>query len=222
MRGGVARVAEQQALGDDLRRLVAVPRARRERVELVEPAGLDPGVHAALEEEAAAVHVAAVARRERHRQAPDLLAGAERDGPVGREVRVGEVRGVAAAGAGEHEVLVRRRVRVRVLDHRRAALDDVVEVVLPDDLAGLEVDLVEMVVERAPEQVELALVADDRGLAGPAAAGPRVVGMLLGDLLDGGGQAAADGRLPDEVEVLAAAAPGRRAAASRRRGRCSP
>ncbi len=199
--GGRAGVAEQEALGDDLRLAVAVPGLGHEGVELVEPAALDPAVHAVLVEEAAAVHVAAVARGERHRQAPELLAGAERDGAVRREVRVGEVRRPAAAGAGQHEVLVRLHLGARVLDHRRAALDDVVVVVLPHDLAGLQVDLVQLAVERAPEQVELALVADDHGLAGPAAARPGLVGVLLGDLLDRRGHAAADEGLPDEREL---------------------
>ena len=56
----------------------------------------------------------------------------------------------AAAGAGQHQVLVRLGLGARVLDHRRGALDDVVVVVLPHDLAGLQVDLVQLAVEARP------------------------------------------------------------------------
>ena len=129
--GRVLRVADEQPLGDHVRGAVAVPRRGLEGVELVEPATLDPREHALVVEEAAAVHVTAVARRERHGQAPHLLARAERDGAVRRQRGVGEARRPAAPRTGEHEVRVALLLRTRVLDHRRAALDDVVEARTP-------------------------------------------------------------------------------------------
>ena len=197
--GGGARVAQELSLRDDPGPLVPVPVLRLQRVERVHPAALDPNVLAAVEEEAAAVGVAAVGGRLRHRQAPELLAGAERDGAVGRDAGVGELERVAAPRAGAHDVLVVGAGGVRILEHGGAALDDVVVLVLPDDVTAQRVEAAQAVVVAADEDEGLAAVDDDIRHAGPAAAGPlgRRVGVVLAR-----GPAVAEPRLPHDVEAL--------------------
>ena len=103
------RVAEQQPLGVDLRLAEAAPCARLERVEGVEPPALHADVLAAVHEEAAAVHVAAVARRLRHRQAPELLAAAEGDGAVRRRSSGRPARAGSRAASRRRRCTCRRR-----------------------------------------------------------------------------------------------------------------
>ena len=196
---GVALVAQQQRLVLDDRLLARRPAGGLERVERVEPAALDPDVEDAVEEEAAAVDVAAVVLRPRHRLPPELLAAAERHGAERRDRGVVHGLGVAAPRAGDDDVLVVRARRSGVLEHRRAALDDVVELVRPDDLAGGGVDLAQVVVVAAGHHVGLAAVDDDAGLAGPAAAGVLARGVLL---VLARAHAAAELGLPEDVEVL--------------------
>ncbi len=192
----VLRIAEQKSPGDDPGRPVAVPLSGPERVEFVEPAALDARIQPSSVEKPTAVHIAAIAVGERHRQPPQLPAGAERDGTVRSQQGVRVVRRPAAARACDDHVPVVRRGGTRVLDHGRTALDDVVEGVLPDDPAGLEIDLVQLAVVGAPEQVQSALVAHDDGLPRPAAAGPGLV-LALGDRRS---HPPADIRSPDERE----------------------
>ena len=104
----------------------------------------------------------------------------------------------AAARTGDDKVTVVLTCRMRVRDDAGAALDDVAEVIAPDDLAGLGVDLAQIVVVAADEQVETSAVAHQGRRARPARARPvhrRVVGEPAR------GPAAADSRLPDHVEV---------------------
>ena len=131
----VARVPEQQPLVYDDRLLPLRPRLRLQRVERVEPAALHADVEEPVVEEAAAVAVTAVVPRLRRRQAPQLLAAAERHGAQRRHRRVVDLERVAAPRPGDDDVLVVGARRRGVLEHRRAALDDVVELVRPDDLA---------------------------------------------------------------------------------------
>ena len=140
-----ALVAEQQLLVLDDGLLTLGPGLRLERVERVEPAALDADVEGAVVEEAAAVAVAAVAAGLRHRQPPELLAAAERDGAQRRHARVVELVRVPAPRPGDDDVLVVGARRRGVLEHRRAALDDVVVLVRPEHLAGLRVDLAQLV-----------------------------------------------------------------------------
>ena len=172
---------------------------RLERVERVEPAALDADVEAR--------------RRRRSRCRRSRGCSARSAAPAGARAPcrcrrrrrgtgrpgVGELERVAAPRAGEDDVLVVRPVGVGILEHRRAALDDVVELVLPDDLAGAGVDLAQVVVVAAGEEVRLAAVDDDARLPGPAAARPLLGGSSV---VLAGAPAAAEVDLPEHVEAL--------------------
>ena len=194
-----ARVAEQQALGDDHRPLMPAPGLRARGVERVVPAALDPDVDDAAVVEAAAVDVTAVAGGLRHRQPPQLLAGAEGERPVRGDPRVVELVGVPAARAGQDDVPVVLARRVRIGVHGRTALDDVVELVRPHDIAGGRVDAAQVVVVAAGDDVRPAAVDHDARLPGPAAAGP-VPGRVV--LVLAGRPAAAQVDLPQHVQPL--------------------
>ncbi len=176
-----------------------LPGLGRERIEGVEKAALDADVLAPVEVEAAAVAVAAVARSLRHRQPPELLAAAEGECAVWSDTGVGQLVRVAAPRSREDDVLVVLARWRRVEKDARAALDDVVELVLPDDLAGERVDAAQIVVVAAHDQLRPAAVDDETGLAGPAAAAPfagRVVVLLAR------APAAAELNLPQHVEAI--------------------
>ena len=196
---GVARVAEQQPLMHDDGLLPVQPRLRLQRVERVEPAALDPDVEEAVVEEPAAVAVAAVVPGLRHRQPPELLAAAERHRAQRRHGGIVDLERVAAARPGDDDVLVVGARRRGIQEHRRAALDDVGELVGPDDLAGLRVDAAQVVRVGTRDDVGPAAVDDDVGLAGPPA--PRPLARLVLVVL-AGAPVAAQVDLPEQVEVL--------------------
>ena len=78
---GVGRGTEQQRTVGGQRPAIGasrdLPGLRTERIERVEPAGLDADVVEAVQDEPAAVAVLGIVERARHRQAPLLLAGAK-------------------------------------------------------------------------------------------------------------------------------------------------
>ena len=201
----VGALAEQQAARLHDGGLILAPGFGAEGVELDEPAALEADEDLAVVEEAAGVDVAAVAARLRDGQAPELLSRLEAEGAVGRHVGVVEVERVAATGTGEDDVALVLAGRLRVLDHGRAALDDVVEARLPDHVAGRGVDLVQAVVVAAEDDRGAAALADDDRLPRPAHARP-LHRRVLGELARG--PAAADARVPEEVEAARCAEAG--------------
>lgn len=193
-----ARVAEEQPLRPDGRPLALGPGLRHERVEGVHPAALDANVVDTVEEEPAAVAVAAVARGPRDRKPPELLAAAEGERTDGRDTRVVQLVRVSPARSGDHDVRVVRPRRRRVPEDRGAALDDVVEPVGPEHLAGRGVDLAQLVPVGGGDDVGPPLVHDDAGLSGPAAAGPPARRVVL---VFARAPAAAELDLPEDVET---------------------
>ena len=196
---GVPPVAQEQLLVLDHGLLPVRPRHGLQRVERVEPAALDADVEDTVVEEPAAVAVAAVVPGLRHGQPPQLLTAAERDRAQRRDGRVIELERVAAARPGHDDVLVVRARRARILEDRRAALDDVVVLVGPDDLPGGRIDAAQLVRIRARDDVGLAAVDDDARLAGPAA--PRVLAVLVLGVLPGA-PVAAQVDLPEQVQTV--------------------
>ena len=191
-------LAQQELLGEHHGGRMVAPGLCLEGVELVEPAAFEADVEVAVVEEATGVAIAAVAPRAGFGQTPKLLPAAEAHGAVGRHLGAVDGEGVAPARAGEDEVPVVLAGRVRVLDDCRRALDDVVPGRLPDHLAGDRVDLVEVVVVAAEQDVEPAAVTDQNGLPRPADARPDAGRVLRQPAAR---PAAADLDAPDDVQA---------------------